>query len=177
MEEFKILEDYPAYRISNKGRIQSRWRFGKFYSTFITEDEDIWKDMNTHLCSNGYPRVCLRNGKNKGKNVRIHTLVAHYFIGPKPKTAQLVRHLDSNKLNNNVTNLAYGTYVDNENDKILNGTWGNRIGGAKLTPSQIKDIRVKLQNGKSQNDLANEYGVSRPTITRINNYSIWKDIT
>ena len=175
MEEFKILEDYPAYRISNKGRIQSRWQFGKFYSTFITEEEDIWKDMNTHL-SNGYPRVCLRNGKNKGKNVRIHTIVAHYFIGSRPKTAQLVRHLDSNKLNNDVLNLAYGTYVDNENDKILNGTWNTRNGGAKITPEQVQEIRVKLKNGEAQKRLADDYGVSRPTITRIANYNIWKNV-
>jgi len=66
-------------------------------------------------------------------------------------------------------------YVE-ENNKIRNGTWNTRNGGAKITPEQVQEIRMKLKNGEQQKLLAIEYGVSRPTITRIANYKIWKNI-
>jgi hypothetical protein len=105
--------------------------------------------------------------------VRVHNLVAECFIGKRPKNKQLVRHLDNDKTNNDVTNLAYGTYLENEQDKIRHGTWDKRIGGAKLTSIQVAEIRDKLKV-KSQKELAFEYKVSRPTITRIANDIIWK---
>ncbi len=172
-EKFIIIIDFPAYRISNTGRIQSRWQRGSFYKGFIIEN--IWKDLPTHNSYNGgYPMVHLCDGKGKVKSIRIHTLVAKYFIGERPKDKQLIRHLDSNPTNNNITNLAYGTYLENENDKIQNGTWNMRNGGAKLTPKQVIEIRNKADKGESQKNLGVEYGVSRPTITRIINNKIWK---
>lgn len=88
---------------------------------------------------------------------------------------QVVRHLDSDKENNCAENLAYGTHLENENDKIGNGTWNLRNGGAKLTPTQVKEIREKLKT-TTQNELAIQYGVSRPTITRIASNKIWKNL-
>lgn len=174
MEEiFKILVDFPAYRISNLGRIQSRWKRGTYYSEF--KSIDVWKDLPTHDDGNGYKMVHLCDGYGKHKTKRIHNLVTEYFIGLKPKDKDLVRHLDNNKNNNIVTNLAYGTYWENEQDKIENGTWNTRRGGAKITPSQVKEIRIRVKN-ESQESLAKEYNVSRPTITRIANKTIWKEL-
>ena len=45
--------------------------------------------------------------------------------------------------------------------------------GAKLTPSKVQEIRKKLTT-ISQKMLAKEYGVSRPTITRIANNKTWR---
>ena len=48
-------------------------------------------------------------------------MVARAFIGPRPE-GQGVRHLDDNKRNNALTNLVYGTGVENQADSIRNGT-------------------------------------------------------
>jgi len=173
-EEFKIIDDFPAYRISNKGKLQSRWVRGKHYSGI--QYGDIWKELKTNRTKDDYPSCVLCDGYGKRKTIRIHILVAKYFLPPKTNNNYIIRHLDSNKLNNDVNNLSYGSYIDNENDKIYNGTWYTRTSGAKLTPAQVKEIRFKYNNGISQKSLSNEYGVTRPTITRICNNSIWKNI-
>lgn len=173
MEQFKLIEEWPAYRISNYGRIQSRWQRGKaYYNGFVCED--IWRDLPTHNGGRGYLKVSLCDGRGKVKSIKIHVLVAQYFLGPKSNNAQVIRHLDGNKLNNCASNLSYGTYKDNEDDKIAHGTWNTRNGGAKLTKGQVLEIRNKILIGKTDTSLANEYNVSRPTITRIRNYKIWK---
>ena len=93
------------------------------------------------------------------------------FIGERPTGIYCVRHLDGNPSNNTLANLSYGTYLENEHDKVEHGTFGMRMGGAKLSPTDIKKIR---ESTKSQIDLSIEYNVSRPTITRIINKTIWK---
>lgn len=172
-EEFKMIPDFPAYRVSNTGRIQSRWKRGAFFSGFRIED--VWKDLPTHPDTKGYLQVHLCDGYGKVKTARLHNLVAELFLGKKPDDKKVIRHLDSNPSNNRVDNLAYGTYTENENDKIQNGTWNTRNGGAKITPSQVLEIRARLSNGENHNSLAKEFGVSRPTINRIANNKIWRD--
>ena len=173
MEEiFMILDDFPAYRISNLGKIQSRWKRGSYYNGFTCVD--VWKDLPMYPDRKGYLQVHLCDGYGQVKTVRIHNMVTRCFLGERPVEKPVVRHLDSNPSNNKLTNLTYGTYVENENDKIKNGTWNSRFGGAKLTPIQVKEIRYKLKCNISQKDLAIEYDVSRPTITRISNNKIWK---
>ncbi len=173
LEVFKVLEDFPAYRVSNLGRVQSRWQRIFCYSGFPEEINDKWVDVLAGKHQKGYMQLVLCDGMGKKKTVRVHNLVARYFIGERPK-GRIVRHLDSNPRNNKVSNLSYGTYLDNENDKISNGTWNTRYGGAKITPAQVIEIRHKLQQGARHSDLAVDYGVSRPTITRIANSTTWK---
>ena len=170
-EKFKIINDFPAYRISNYGRIQSRWQRHASYRGFIKKD--IWKDLPVYPDAKGYLHVHLCDGHGKVKTERIHNLVARKFIGERPK-GNVVRHRDSNPSNNHISNLSYGTYLENENDKIQNGTWNTRNGGAKITPTQVEEIREKASKGEPQKDLALEYKVSRPTITRIVNNTIWR---
>ena len=97
------------------------------------------------------------------------------FIGPKPK-GMVIRHLDSNPSNNKLSNLIYGTYVENENDKFLNGAWFSRFGGARITYEQALEIRSKFLHGVTQKDLALEYNISCQTISRCVNNKIWKNV-
>ena len=175
MEEiFRIIKEFPAYRISNKGNVQTRWRRGYYYSGL--KIKDVWRDIMPSPDGNGYLSLVLCDGYGKRKTSKIHKLVAQEFLPPRPDSAQVIRHLDGHKENNYATNLAYGTYVDNENDKIRHGTWGIRYGGAKLTPAQVLEIRDKAANGVKQSELAKEYNVTRPTITRIANNTIWQNV-
>lgn len=71
--------------------------------------------------------------------VRAHTLVALAFIGPRPDGADVVRHLDDDKSNNHVSNLAYGTFQDNSDDKRRNSGWSSErecvVCGERWTPT------------------------------------------
>ena len=98
-------QDFPDYYIDNEQNIWSN-KFNK------------WKKLKPILNNRGYLYVVLcLNGQRK--LIRIHQIVAKIFIS-NPENYPLIRHLDDNKLNNKIENLAWGTDQDNVNDKIKN---------------------------------------------------------
>lgn len=124
----------------------------------------------------GYLYTNLRDGRGGGRKVAVHTLVAEAFLGEKPSPKHCVRHLDGNPKNNNSSNLAWGTYKQNEDDKHRHGTWWNRSKGSKLNAEKVMEIKACIQRGEKDEDIAVKYSVSRPTINRIKNGIIWRNI-
>lgn len=164
------VSGFPAYRISDAGHIETRWRTGNFYNGF--ELPDVWKRMRHNERPDGYLCVSLRDGYGNSRRTYVHILVAEAFIGPKPFPRACVRHLDGNSANNSASNLAWGTYLENEEDKRRHGSWDTRFVG-KLSAEQRHEIRARALAGASQRALAVEFGVSRPTITRLINGATW----
>jgi len=70
--------------------------------------------------SGGYLYVNLYLNKRHATK-KIHRLVALAFLGPRPAGMQ-VRHLNGNSGSAALTNLAYGTPVENMQDMVLHGT-------------------------------------------------------
>ena len=99
--EWKSLKEFPNYQFSDTGLVKKGGEFVKIQ------------------LSSRYPRVTLQNDF-ESKRVTIHRVVAELFIGPCP-AGQIVRHLDDNRENNNISNLAYGTDYDNKQDAVRNG--------------------------------------------------------
>lgn len=66
-----------------------------------------------------YLRVCLSN-RNRQSWRSVHRLVAQAFL-PNPQGLPVVRHLDDDKTNNILENLAWGTYADNTQDAMRSG--------------------------------------------------------
>lgn len=65
-----------------------------------------------------------RAGKSRLR--RVHHLVLETFGGPRPPGLQ-TRHLDGNPANNSLSNLKWGTYQENSDDRKKHGTisgWG-----------------------------------------------------
>lgn len=77
------------------------------------------REIKAHVDDGGYLRVTLSLGKVRTK-ARIHRLLALQFI-PNPYGYELVRHLDDDKLNNDLSNLSWGTPKDNMRDALDNG--------------------------------------------------------
>lgn len=116
--------------------------------------------------------------KDKGqKAIGIHRLLLWAFVGPCPPGMQC-RHLDGNRSNNNLSNLAWGTSQENANDRIRHGHSGvgeqNPI--AKLTEAHAATIKLRLAQEARSDDLASEFGVSVGTIRAINEGRLWKGI-
>lgn len=96
------LTGHTAYAVSNLGRVMSR----------VT---GTWKEMKGSKMSSGY----LSYGINE-KSWLIHRLVVIAFDGPAPTEEHTdVRHLDGNKANNKLSNLAWGTRSENMKDVVV----------------------------------------------------------
>jgi DNA-binding NarL/FixJ family response regulator len=116
----------------------------------------------------------LRGKGVKQKRTHMHRLIAEAFIGPPPFRMACVRHLDGNPRNNSISNLSWGTYKENEDDKFRHGTHAKRISNGKLTSDTMKLARTMRNEGATTNDIAKEIGVSRPTISRFLNGRTWQ---
>lgn len=105
-EEWKQIEGFEFYYVSNLGRVKStrRWSGTKFYNR-----EKIMS-LHKHK-TKGYIYVSISKN-NKNYNLRVHRLVALAFIS-NPKNKLQVNHIDGNKENNCVNNLEWVTNKEN----------------------------------------------------------------
>lgn len=105
------------YSISNQARVRSEHRIvtrGEF--TYTVAEKFMSISPNT----DGYLTVKLtRDGIST--TYYVHDLLLQAFVGPKPEGLE-VRHLDDDKGNCRLTNLAYGSHAQNMADSVRNGT-------------------------------------------------------
>ena len=101
-EEWKIIEKYPNYMISNLGRIKS-------LNYHRTGKEQILKQ---NINGRGYNYVNI-SCKGKYKNIFIHREVAKAFLHNDKIENTDVNHIDGNKQNNCVNNLEWCTRSEN----------------------------------------------------------------
>lgn len=113
--EFKQIPGYENYAINKNGVVYSFWRQRwSIYYPFR---------LSINNRPGGYKAVTLqKNGKCN--MFLLHRLLAITFIGPEPFNNAVVRHLNDNKNDNSLDNLAWGSKQDNLNDAIRNGRNG-----------------------------------------------------
>lgn len=165
-EIYKSITGYPYYEVSNYGNVRSYLKMGNYKDRISETPRPI-----TQWNSNGYPTVTLvdPNNTNKRRNFAVHILVAQEFLGERPK-GTVVRHIDDNKLNNNINNLRYGTYSENGKDAVKNGKLkiGENSKLAKLSDKEVDTIRhLVVSLGKTHQSVADMFGVARSTISGI----------
>ena len=122
----------------------------------------------------GYATVMLGIGVQRKKHMLVHRLVLSAFA-PVHEWRQLqVNHKDGDKLNNCLSNLEWATAKENllHARRVLLLCRGEEHGRAKLTNEQVRAIR--LITGRSQQSIADEYGVSQPVISNILRGKTWK---
>jgi hypothetical protein len=119
----------------------------------------------------GYPAI------NIGRRmVRIHTLVAAAFLGPRPSEAPYVLHGNGIKADNRVQNLRYGTAKENMADSIRHGVikHGEARHGTKLTRRAAETV-LALERKASTTRLSHAFKVSATTIRHIQRGRCWTD--
>ncbi len=157
--EFRDIPDHPGYRVGNDGSVWSRW-IQKVVGGRVGSRSYIgvaWRRMRTPPGNHGYLTVCLR-----GRVLTVHRLVLLAFVGECPAGMEC-RHIDGDRLNSNLSNLAWGTHAENDADKRRHGTMvvlrGEQHGNARLSDAKIADIR-SLGGRMSHREIARIHGVS-----------------
>jgi hypothetical protein len=116
----------------------------------------------------GYHSITLVKAGAKPKGMMVHQLVARAFI-PNPKGYPLVRHLDGDRTNNRVENLAWGDDKMNANDAKGHGRWYARTNPnrAKLAESFIEPIRILIMQGVKYETIGLAFGIDETTVSEI----------
>lgn len=133
------------YEISNYGNVRSKDRIvinklgvKRFY---------LGKNLNPNLNKSGYLQVDI-----KGKNYRVHRLVALAFIENERIEAIEINHIDGVKTNNSVTNLEWCTSKENK-------LHAYRVLGIKPNTDHMKGRFGKLHHN-SKKVMATKNGIN-----------------
>lgn len=154
-EIWKPIKRYEGlYEVSNYGRVRSLDAFLPFGKYVRKRCGRIMRIQNS---SNGYKQVHLSKD-GESKIYRVHRLVAEAFID-NPNGYPEVNHKDENRANNQADNLEWCTHQYN-NSYGNKPARGSKNGMAKLTKTQIVDIRKRRSAGEKLKTIADSYGIS-----------------
>jgi hypothetical protein len=150
-EEWIPIERAPLYEVNRIGQIRHRVR----------------KEVRATRPRDGYPSITV---KVEGRWIHLdcHRVVAEAFLGTPPTPRHEVAHIDGNRLNSAVENLAWKTSSENKMDRVVHGTVNSPKGSAhhmaKLTEDSVRQARVWEAEGKTQRAIAAMLGVSQGAV-------------
>ena len=172
IEATRIIQ-YPGrdfkveYRINEQGEIFSPWHG--------------WSKMSTHLNRNGYENIYLHLNDGSRKCFKVHRLVLNTFKPVEDSEQLQVNHINGIKDDNRLENLEWCTRSENLVHAFKTGLEqkpaGEKNPKYKLTEQQVIEICNKLVAKQTLQSIADEYGVSKGTISHIRNKRTWQEIT
>lgn len=152
---------------------------GDVYSTQLYNGSRERRKLKLDMNWGGYLQIRIHI-LGRRKSIKIHRWVALQYLPPQPSPKHEIRHLDGNKLNNHVSNLAWGTRKENEADKLTHGrsNRGERHGMARLTIDRV--TRIRLLDGKVEwgywAKLSRALYISPATIYKVLHNKSWKNV-
>jgi hypothetical protein len=141
MKWHKIPETNSMYSINKDGEVMAQkreWITGRYALRRIKPKHVI----TPFLKANGYYHVNLRIN---GRQIQhpIHVLMARTFL-KNPENKKCVNHIDGVKTNNNLSNLEWATYLENNHHALRTGARVNKSGAENGNSKAIEVFR----NGK-----------------------------
>lgn len=166
------------YKISDQGRVKSLDRVVAQSTkglTMLRKGKILKPQVNKR---NGYVYISLcKDGKVQRH--RLHRLVLMSFGGVLMSKDIDCMHLDSNKLNNSLSNLRWGSKSCNQAFRVDNKTSTEleKHPCTRLSNKDVLKISSMLKKGLSHGDIAEDFPVSVSTISAINNGQNWSVLT
>jgi predicted XRE-type DNA-binding protein len=159
------------YSASSLGRICSENRVVKHYSGGPKHLTGAIRKLT--LGTFGYLNVLLCK-ENCRTRFAVHRLVLMAFSGQLGEGLD-ARHLNGNRTDNRIENLAWGTRKENMADAVAHGKTnrGANNPNAKLDPSAVVQIRALLANKHTQASIAATFGVDQSIVSDIKRREIW----
>lgn len=161
------VHDAPGYAVSEDGSIwslASNWRgYGP-------------RRLSTTEGKSGYLKIRM-NIRGRRVNRMVHRIVAEAFLPPRQEGAQ-VRHKDGDKLNNQASNLQWGTARDNARDRDQHGTTarGERNGWSAIDEGKVREVRILRASGLTYREIERITGVGRTHARQIATRRLWAHV-
>jgi hypothetical protein len=170
-EIWKPIVGYEAfYEVSDRGRVRALFygNHGQFKPG---------RFLKLHVSNNGYRRVELNAPGIKPKKRTLHTLILEAFRGPRP-SGNVSRHLDGVRSHNVLSNLAWGTRSENEDDAKRHGTriMGEHHPMSKLTSKNVIEIREMRKAGIKYPTIASKFGIDQSNVYCIIKGKTWTHV-
>ena len=135
MEEYRVIEGFENYEVSNLGNVRNKTSM---------------RILKNNPNSRGYYIIDLYRNKIRSSKM-IHRLVANEFIG-NPNNKACVDHIDGNKLNNFFSNLRWASTTENcRNTKLkctnttgVKGVTQHKVTNKWHATIQINGIKVHI---------------------------------
>lgn len=166
-DEWRTIADAPMYEVSSSGKVRRSipgqgTRAGLVLSPCETKK--------------GYAMVHLSDNGRRFSSY-VHRLVATAFI-PNPNSHPQVNHIDSNKSNNDVSNLEWCTNRQNRSHAVRSMThaFGSRHGFAKLSEIDVMFVRMWFDRGFSKAEIARAFGIGHPAVFKIVRNERWRHV-
>lgn len=163
-ENFRPISGFEFYEISDAG-------------TVLSTKRKTPKNLKACPIKAGYLVVGLFKN-NVQETKAVHRLVAQTFI-PNPQGYPEVIHIDSDKTNNAVANLKWGTSAESIQNSIVNGRRDMPAGESHyktfLTSEQVKNIREFCAIHGSKETYTHFSDIKESTLYGILKNKNWKD--
>lgn len=171
-ERWRQISGFSWYDVSSEGRVRT-WKPDRPSQKRARKTPKI---MKLRKDRDGYLRVTLTDDDGKKKVMRIHIMVARAFLGP--AKGRLVLHKKNKRDKPCLSNLEYGSYEDNTDDKYISGThqMGERNSRAEINRKQAKEI-WRLKGKSTQTEIAEVYDISRQAVSDIHRGITWAEVT
>jgi hypothetical protein len=138
-EEWRKVPGCPwYYEVSNLGRLRSLARI----------DRRGWR-RKSKILSPADAEFTVVNEDGTKEWHALAAMVLKAFVGPMPKDCRVARHLNDDRSDNKLENLAWGTDADNIKDALHNGRSFASYGHLGKTHSEkTKKLLRELRKGK-----------------------------
>ncbi|WP_370290261.1 HNH endonuclease [Nocardioides sp.] len=163
-----------GYEVSDFGNVRSFWlrgnprRLGKKSPT----SRNLARRQGK---AGGYPSVSLPRSDGDGyRSKLVHRLVIETFVGPCPPGHE-VAHLNGDRTDARLANLAYVTHVENEAHKRSHGTHGagETHAQAKWQGWQVEEMKYLSERGIGHGKIAALFDTDHKTVSQILSGKTW----
>lgn len=160
--EYRDVPGFPGYRAGSDGSVWSRRRRGNNLGIFAPD----WHQLKVRVGTRGYRMVAMSRGSRATVKMRkVSRVILESFVGPQPDGMECC-HNDGCPVNDAISNLRWGTKIENAEDRKRHGTGAQGEGNpaAKLTEDLVRTMRAMHAAGTSCPKIAkwlqNEKGIT-----------------